>query len=165
MTGQCGREWPSLEPTLWTVETYEMPHFPKLEKNNICNYRRDMPPNGPSKSYIPSVPNVPESQMSQMTHVSHVSQMVYMSQISQMSQVFQMSHVSQMSRMSHVSKMPPCVLYVPNVKWCPKTIQIMMENISAIPNVIIMGGQSQFLTLITKYIDTTSISHREGRHL
>ena len=35
----------------------------------------------------------------------------------------------------------------------------MMENISAIANINHMGGQSHLLTLVTKSIDTTSISY------
>ena len=54
-----------------------------------------------------------------------------------------MPHVSQMS---HVSK-----------KY--KALQIMMENISSMANINHMGGQSHLLTLVTKSIDTTSISY------
>ena len=36
----------------------------------------------------------------------------------------------------------------------------MMNNISAVANIIHMGGRSRFLTIITKSIDTTSISYQ-----
>ena len=41
-----------------------------------------------------------------------------------------------------------------------KVLQIMIENISAIAIINHMGGQSHLLTIITKSIDTTSISYQ-----
>ena len=54
-----------------------------------------------------------------------------------------------------------------------KALQIVTDNFCAMANINHMGGQSTLLTLITKAIDTTSISYqflsvfmlREGRQL
>ena len=117
MTGQRRREWPSFEPTniMNSRDLYDATFH---KKNNICNYRADMPPNGlsigPTKCficpkcliYIPKlcVPNVPKSQMAHVSQISHVSQMTHMSNVFQMAHVCQMLHVSQISHVSQMSQ-------------------------------------------------------------